>query len=70
MPTLDEIDAVWILKDMARRNAAEPALVTSIRVSLYAKVETATGQATVSRDVDLTPQEVLSVLRARTIVPH
>lgn len=65
VPDLEDIDAAWILQDIARRNAEAPSTAAGIRIYLSTTVPTSSGPVTVSRDLELTPQEVLAILRSR-----
>lgn len=64
MPTLEEIDGPWILRQIQQETPHY-----QINVHLSTVIETGSGatrgRVTVSRDVAITPAEVLAILAAR-----
>lgn len=66
-PDLNSIDAEYMLRDMVRNNSSG-AMKTVITVDLSVTVATPAGKARLSREVELTPEEVLKVLSERKAI--
>lgn len=67
-PDLNSIDAEWMLHDMIRQNRLAKkggGVAAVMRMSLYKTFATATGEVTISRELILTPEEVLQLLSER-----